>query len=343
MKLRLVALVALLCVCTTVSAKKPAPLPTPLAPQLPVEVILNQHEMGVDVPATAAQVGMQFGLLGALIGAAIQQQQVSNAEERVAEIRNLLVDYRFNERVEARLRERLPSEGISPEPQFTFMPSPWDAQTAFAAHKQSQKGIMEIVPRYAISSDFEQIHVTLTVTINDRTVKSNGKVKDKPTTWRTYSWAIPMEKKAGSGATEDSKRWVAMGAPRLGALLDEAVDQVVDMFVYDFSADGRKEGLESVKHATASLQTHSYPGREVRHGDEWIWVRSGPVGMAGYHPINDGAVAALFDAPKPAEAAPAADASVPAAPAAPATAAPDAAPEAAPAANSAPVTGAGQR
>src|SRR5688572_13899149 len=49
--------VALASLCFTVSAK-PAPLPVPLAQDLPVEVVFNQHELAVVVPDTAAAVGM---------------------------------------------------------------------------------------------------------------------------------------------------------------------------------------------------------------------------------------------------------------------------------------------
>lgn len=73
--------------CFNVSAKT-KPLPMPLAPELPVEIVMNQHELAVDVPETATAMGAQFGLIVALIGSAIQNSQVKKAEERAAPIRD---------------------------------------------------------------------------------------------------------------------------------------------------------------------------------------------------------------------------------------------------------------
>ena len=39
---------------------------------MPVELIRAQNEIGVQVPETAANVGMQFGLVGALIGLSLK-------------------------------------------------------------------------------------------------------------------------------------------------------------------------------------------------------------------------------------------------------------------------------
>ena len=78
--IRRVCLAVVLAVLSVGVSAKQKPLPMPLAPALPVEVVLNQHELAVDVPNTAAAMGGQFGLLGALIGSGIQNAQVKNAE-----------------------------------------------------------------------------------------------------------------------------------------------------------------------------------------------------------------------------------------------------------------------
>jgi hypothetical protein len=303
MNIRLVVLVALLSVSSAVSAKK-APLPMPLAQNLPVEVVLSQQEIAVDVPATAGQIGAQFGLIGALVGASINAAQVSNAERRVAEIRNLLVDYRFNERFEQRLREKLPSEGISPNPQFTILASPWDAETADKANKLEALGVLVVAPRYSIQNNFELMTVSLSISSIDRTFKKNGKPKQRLKFSNYYAFQFPLTKLAGSGATEDSQRWLSLGKERMHAFLDEGIDQVIDMAVYEFSAAGREQAAIKTKAKNNYLHNKAYWGWQVRADPNWIWLREyGVIGMRGYHPVDESAPASVAAAPTPAAAA----------------------------------------
>jgi len=341
MNVRLILLVALLSVSSAASAKKFAP-PMPLAQNLQVEVILNQQELAVDVPDTANQVGAQFGLIGALIGAAVTAGQVANAEKVVEDIRNQLVDYNFNATFERQLREKLASEGLSPNPQFTFMASPWDAYSAKKAGKVAANGILVITPRYSITNNFELLKVNMTVTSVNRTFKSNGKPKEKIVFWRNYSFQYPMSKIKGSFAAEDSQRWVGMGKAELHGLLEQGSSQVIDMLVYEFSPAGRAQLAEKTKAKNTYLNGKAYWGWNLRQDPKWIWVREYKVaGITGYYPLTGESTTAAAPAAvvAPEAAAPAAMA----APEAAAAPAPVLAPEAVPApaaAVAAPVTGA---
>jgi len=313
--------IGLAALCFNVSAK-PAPLPIPLAQELPVEVVLNQHELAVEVPATASAVGMQFGLIGALVGSAVQNAQVKKAEERVVPIRNALLDYRFNERVEAALRAKLASEGLSPNPTIKVMATPWDAVDAQQSKQDMPLHALVIVPHYAIDYDFNTLSVSLLAQLVDRTVKPNGKVKTKFLFSRNYAFRFPL---AGALGDDNPQRWAGMGAQRLGALLDQGVNQATDMLVHDFSPAGRADREQKIKRETATVKGMSYPGRAVRQSDEWVWVRTGNgmfATLQGYQPVDPSATPAAS-----ADAAAAASASAPATPAAPATDAPTAAPQ----------------
>lgn len=319
--------IALAALCFNVSAK-PAPLPVPLAQDLPVEVVLNQHELAVDVPETAGAVGAQFGLIGALIGSAVQNSQVKNAEERVVPIRNALLDYRFNERVEAALRAKLASEGLSPNPTVKVMATPWDAADARQNKQDMPLHAMVITPRYAIDSGFGSLSVSLLTQVVDRTVKPNGKVKTKILFSRNYAFRFPL---MGALGEDSPQRWAGMGATRLGALLDQGVNQATDMLVHDFSPAGRAEWAQKIKRESATVKGVTYPGRVVRQTDDWVWVRTGNAmvlaTLQGYQPVDPNATpaastdaASTASASTPAASAPAAPTEPAAAPQTPATA-----------------------
>lgn len=319
---------------------KPKPLPMPLADELPVEVVMAQHELEVDVPETASAMGGQFGLIGALIGSAVQNSQVKKAEERAVPIRDQLLAYRFSERVEAALRAKLASEGLSPHPSIKVIQTRWDAADAQADTKDMPLHALVIVPRYSVDAAFNTLSVSLNTQLVDRTIKSNGKVKTKYLFTRNYAFRFPLQ---GAISEENPQRWAGMGPARLATLLDQGVEQATDMLVYDFSPAGRAEWEQKIKRETATVKGISYPGRAVRQGEDWVWVRAGNAmivaTLQGYQPVDPAApvVAAqeTHAAPAPVAAAQEANATaaatqVAAETVAPATAASAAAPATAP-------------
>lgn len=293
--------------CFAAVAKTPV-VPTPIAHDLPVELILNQHEIAIDVPATATAVGMQFGLIGALIGSAIQNSQAKKAEERVVPLRDMLVEYRFNEHMEAAIRAKLASEGLSPNPQLTVRQTPWDAAEANAQPAAMQ--VLVIVPRYAMSYELQQLTVTLMASLIQRTPKANGKYKTKALFSRNYSFDFPMLAAPGQDGQLMSQ-WSALGSVGMSRVLDQGIEQVTDMLVHDFSPAGRAEWGMTGKGQVATVAGRGYPGQQVRQGEGWAWVRSGKGWMQalqGHRPLDAAAISALSApavAPAPAAEVPA--------------------------------------
>lgn len=270
---RFILSVALLATCFTVSAAKPQALPMPLGEQLPVELVLHQQELAVDVQSTAG-LGMQFGLIGALISSAVDNANAKKAEARVAPLRDALIAYRFNERFETELRAKLASEGISADPQLTVLPSSREAIGA-QVDGEVPKYAMVIAPRYAMDFDFGRMYVQMVVYIVDRERKSNGKLKTRYRASRVYSFSHRLD---GGKADDYPATWQNLPPNAMADMLDRSVRHVIDMMVYDFGAQGRSEWTASVKKSRAKLGNHEYGGLEVRRGDDWIWLRAGAPG-----------------------------------------------------------------
>lgn len=295
---------ALSCLCATA---KPVDLPTPLAQELPVELVFSQQELGVEVPQTASAVGMQFGLIGAIVGSAVQNSQAKKAEARVVPLRDLLVRYHFNQRMEAVVRARLASEGLSPNPRLTVRETAWDEAQANA--QPASLHALVLAPHYAMDYDFQVLGVSLATSYVERTPKSDGKYKTKVLFSRTYRFDFPMAAVPAEG--EDMvRRWSVLGSDGLSRLLDEGIAQAVDMLVYDFSPAGRAQWEQVGKGQFAEAAGQSFPGMQVRQGLGWVWVRKGKGRMqslAGHQPLDATALATLA-APLPASAEAAADA-----------------------------------
>ena len=273
-------------------AAKPISLPMPLAEELQVEMIESQQEIAVVVPTTATDVGMQYGLIGALIGSAIQNSQVKNAEEKIVPLRNLLLEYPFNQKMAATLRAKLAAEGISPSPVLTVMATPWeahDAQQSAALPPQA----MVLVPGYAMDNGFSQMTVSLRASVVDRTVRPNGKVKTVARFSRLYSFQYPLQ---GARSEDRVQDWVKFESTGIAQLLDQGIAQVTDMLVQDFSAEGRATWNTKPRKQSAVVNGNVYAGMPVRQGDGWAWVRKGRGWMQsvqGFQPLTVGTLPVL--------------------------------------------------
>lgn len=269
--------------CFAVSARQPqlqVP-PAPIAQQLQVEVVPGHEELALVVPQTAMAVGMQFGLVGALIGAAVQDSQEKSAEARIAPLRAMLEGYSFYDRFEDTLHARLASAGISPDPQFGMHSPSWQSDG------EGEPESFVLMPRYAMDDDLGQMKVSMTAHWIKRVKKPNGRSELETLFVRSYLYSLPMS--TGTRAERGAK-WALLGREGLQALMDEAADQLVDMLVYDFSSDGRANWQAKVgKGAFARVNDVGFGGEMVREGPGWVWVRvqigkEWPM-LRGYHPI----------------------------------------------------------
>ena len=322
-----------------------AVVPKPIAPQLPIEVVQGQQEVAIDVPTTATNVGVQFGLIGALIGSAVQNSQAKSAEERVTPVRDSLIGYDFNTRMEQALRAKLATADISPDPQINVLTSAAVAERLEKRQEQPTQALV-LVPRYAFDYEMTMLTVNLVATLENRERKSSGKYKYKTQFRHTYAFSFPIAKSDKTAAP-----WVALGRDGLATLLDQGIAQVSEMVAYDFSDKGRSEWDRDNRKQFVRLKDRGFPGSGVRQEADYVWARVGKADfnqvLQGWQPLDGTpvqvakaatpvlATAAAAPVTTPA-AAPAAEvASTPIAapaadPAAPAVAAPAATPAATP-------------
>lgn len=275
---------ALLCATSTA---KPPEVPMPLAAQLPVELVASQQEMGVEVPDTATQVGAQFGLIGALVGSAVQNNQVQKAEAAVIPLRNLLVDYPFNARIESALRAKLASEGLSPAPVVTVSATGWEPNNAQQDKSTMPRQALVLRPSYQIDHTFNDLSVNLSAQFVERTPKNNQRFKNKVVFNQVYRFHFPLVPDPAS--TDAIKRWEAVGAERIGQMLDVGVSNVVDMLVYDLSAEGRAQWDRKNPSSDATIKGMTFSGMLLRQTDDYAWCRMGlrmQRSLHGYHPVD---------------------------------------------------------
>ncbi len=263
---RIALFVVLFAASFAATAAKSASLPMPLGERLPVELVLGQQRLIVEI---ADNTGLAIAM-GPLIPGLIDGISASRAEARIAPLLDDLASYRFDDRFEAELRRRLASESISPDPQLVILPMHREQLGTLMGDAPTYA--LVITPRYAMSQSFDRMYVQIAVQLVDRTMKGKGKFSSRVRAARVYRFSHLLKE---AGVKENVAAWHSLSSGELAGLLDESMRHVIDMMVYDFSADGRAGWDANVRLGRARHNDRLYGGLEVRRGDEWIWLRSG--------------------------------------------------------------------
>lgn len=289
MIIRCLSFILVACMSQNVNAAKMPELPYPIEQQLSVEIVLTQQEWQVDVQDSSA-VASQFGLIGALIGYAVDSTAKKNSEHRIVKVRDVMDGYNFNQQFETATRSAITTPGISLEPEFKIIKSTFQQSVDMVKPRPAQVlTAFVITPRYSISQNFEQVAINLDAKYVARALKPNGSIGQSIIFSRSYRFNIPMDAISGSQATADANRWVALGKEQLTELANQGIKQVTDMLAFDFSKEGRAVSLQSIKGQEINFKGKVYKGRVLRQTEDFIWVQSGKgrtQTIQGYQPIT---------------------------------------------------------
>jgi hypothetical protein len=240
------------------------PVPDPLGTTLPVDIVLSQTQLAVDLPDQSTGV---TGLPDAIVQVLVEKH-VDRAGKRVASLHELLSDFRFGESIETAMRSRLASEGLATAPELKVLHG-----TRFSTAPPG--GALLLYPTLAVSADFERIVVRMTAIYLYRAVDAKGR-EHPARLGRDYSYALTLRDADRTSATEDAARWAGLGREELTALLDLAAGQVGDMLAYDFSPAGRLESAKPMPaEAWAKFDGKTYGARAQRRTDRSVWLRYG--------------------------------------------------------------------
>jgi hypothetical protein len=270
------------------SATANKPQPSPLALQLPVEILFYRTGMGVDKSDGAIYgPAITAGLFGPFIAIATQSGAAKAAatnRQRANPFIGLFDEFKFNDRIEAALRTKLGSEGISPAPAIAVYRL-YPGGISDKSRNEPTERMLTIYPYYSMNANFSELRTKLFVQIVERRLKGNGRISDNDSFNRTYSFAFQIE---DEGHDENLRYWSGFQQSELEAMLEEGIAQVTDMIAYDFSPAGRHEWRANTLQKLARLKGRMYRGLPVSETPDWVWVRTGTKlqGFEGYRPIE---------------------------------------------------------
>ena len=241
-------------------AAKPPNLPTPLGERFAVEITPAAEEISVISP-----IPRQGGLIGMIAG----NMAVKRDEALVASFRDRLLKYDFNARMRAALESTLPSEGVSPQPWFLRVETPWTEQPD-EAMAQAPRDALVLVPSYAFDPWFRGLDVQIDAYVVKRYLKNKGKRLETQIRFhRRYAFAYSNPLK---GKDERIAYWQSAPTPALEKMLDHAIRQAAEMIAFDFSAEGRAHWGRNLRMTRFEANGREYSGRLLRRGQHWVWA-----------------------------------------------------------------------
>jgi len=234
---------------SNVASAATADLPTPFASTLPIELRLTQQEIAVEVPNNGAVASLAVGgILGALVGAAINKASVANAEKRVAEIRNQMIDYDFSKQFESAFREKAALEYLGPKQEIKVSKNTLWAEISDKTAKPG-KDILVINPSYSLSNKFDEVNVRMSVMLVDLEAKSNGKIKFKLKHSRNYAYSVLLQPGVRQSASAGAEDVALMGKDQLVAMINTGIDGIVEVFNISLSPEGKAKLAKGGKSA----------------------------------------------------------------------------------------------
>jgi hypothetical protein len=225
-----------------------APLPklrAPLAQDARASTVVlyvQQTEVAVDDPYVGAPGG---GLLGALIGSAIESKMARNRQAAVGPVRDAMLDFRFEEQLQAALKRRLSPALVEDDAPFVVVRS--EQEWRDHLRRVTPATVLLVTARYAFEQNFEMayVHAIASLQRADKALPDEAafealpnrkKRKLAPTIVHTGSYYSafvthsPYRKQAraegDAGFEHNAKQWAKGGAEPLRASFSAGIEEV---------------------------------------------------------------------------------------------------------------------
>jgi hypothetical protein len=268
-----------------------APLPKLRAPlkdeakASTVVLYVQQTEVAVDDPYVGAPGG---GLLGALIGSAIESKMARNRQAAVGPVRDAMLDFGFEQQLQAALQRHLPRSLVADDAQFLVVRS--EQEWRDHLRRVTPSNVLLVTARYAFEQNFEMayVHAIASLQRADKPLPDEAtfealpnrkKRKLAPTLLHTGSYYSafvthsPYQKQAradgDAGFEHNAKQWTQDGAEPLRASFAAGIEEVAALVEREAAAglpkaDGKVRAM--IPHSVLPSNSRKLPRLEAGAG-----------------------------------------------------------------------------
>ncbi len=288
---------------------------------------VSQEEVGVSIEVSNAGVaaGASFGLIGALIGSAIESginnTRAKEAEAVAAPIRTAMVGYDARAKVEAALTRELAGHPLL---KATVLEQRRDAKLDRSAietmlDRCTEDAVLLVDFNYQFTPTFDHLVVTTVASFlptkkaqSPELAKLAGAPPTEPGYPRPLMYRVTAmtSTSAPAGDGKPQERWAADEAAAARQAIDTGIDEVVRLVVWDIDQPAPKystyevSGTKPLAYKQLGMQREWYVV-STENGRTWLRARSGE--LASLSPEDASAptpTAKSAPKPKPSEPAP---------------------------------------
>jgi carboxyl-terminal processing protease len=206
--------------------------------------VVEQDNIYAEIDSTAgdavAQVGMQYGaiggLLGALIAAGMNSAQNSKAQKQIAPIKESLLETNFGAELTSQLKERLSEiEWINIQSSENFKNFE-DDDLGDVLVGMDENSLLVVRTSYRLSNTFNILYVE-----SDAEVYMKDKGKDCPFHSNVFYISEPL---GLNDKSELVKAWSEHEGTRIKAAIKEAIEETASLLAYELQVDEEPEDTD---------------------------------------------------------------------------------------------------
>lgn len=254
-----------------------------------VMVLVSQGEIHAAINPSVAGAVLGGGLLGALIDTSVNQHRTNKAEQTVKSLRDALNGYNFDQRAMEATQSALASLDWLGAKHATFSKDVSDDNRNACLDKAQAPEVLFATYDYSLTADFSAVQVSVTVTIDSRTIAAGKPAKDRikvanAAFTQDFTSLVPLAN-AAKEPTDNVQRWAADNARLARVALDTALAR--DILLMQRSLSQTPQQAAQLGKGT-QVNDHGIAGKLIEKDDNgtllveplgtWVYIASTPVG-----------------------------------------------------------------
>lgn len=224
----------------------------PLAPeaasnleQVDVYVGLEQREIKPTIEVSTAG-GANFGLIGALIDASVNNSRAEGAEAMIRPVRNALLDYDFDSRIQEEIVVALQDQEWFADSPPELIKSALDESYKARLARSESDAVLFLTTDYSLSPDFSELEVAIRASMfpivdgldqyrdsGRKPTKNPNSTRLNDAIYRNVFKAVSRVPNAGDDEAAHIESWSIDNGKLARAALNEAAERVALMVAMD--------------------------------------------------------------------------------------------------------------
>ncbi len=193
-------------------------------------------------------------------------------EARVASVRESLQSAKLDEEYRQVILANMGQ--IAPAANVSVVEKAWTDEETYNRTRDSGGMYFVMWPFHGFQLKLQGVGAWLDVDVMRVEKTANGKFRQTVLRSHRLQFVNAFENLRNGASTMTARVWMAMPPAEVEAMLRDSIEQVRQMLVYEFSAEGLAEHDREVKGEKFEYRGMTAKARQLRQGEGWLWYRT---------------------------------------------------------------------